>query len=262
VSYCVFDGAEGWIDHWQPAVDAVLAQVPASARPARLEVVQRPTVDLRRYLREVQRAIDPEVVWATDGRVHPGMSLERADVPDMSVAWQTAAAAVGLPPAVDWAHPAGCLAGGQARVTLAHLLAARATSTTRVGFADVAESVRVDGRQVEAVPMDLEGDYDADSPQGEGAEVEEGDRLAADGRTPREQLAVAGASGWGTDVLAADALLSADRSRVDAVIAAHWDELIDPTTPTTRFVELAGLDPLPSSPSAILVSIDQPNACT
>jgi hypothetical protein len=186
------------------------------------------------------------------------MSIERADVPDLAVAWQTAALAVGLPPAVDWDHPAGCLAGGQSRVVLAHLLAARATTTTRRGLSMVVDEVHEASRYLASVPLDLEGDYDADSPQGEGAEVRPGERIAADGQSPRAALAVAGASGWGTDVVAADALLRADRSRVDAAIEQHWDELVDPSTGTERFLELAGV-----APAAIAgpLTTDGPNAC-
>jgi hypothetical protein len=259
VRYCVYPGSEHWIDQWSPAVDAVFDQIPAAARPSSLDVVQRPWVDPRAYLPEVRAAFDPAVVWAADGAVHPGMSIERADVPDLSVAWQAAAAAVGLPPATDLGHPAGCLAGGQARIVLAHLLAGRATTTTRVGLAKVAEDVDEEGRLLSAVPVDLEGDYDADTAQGEGAEVRAGERLSADGRTPRSSIAIAGASGWGSDVLPAVALADADRDVVDAVIADHWDELVDPSTTTARFLELAGVDaPTPAGPPT---TTDDPHAC-
>jgi hypothetical protein len=44
-------------------------------------------------------------------------------------------------------------------------------------------------------------------------------------------------------VLAADALMDADRATIDRVIRTHWYELVDPTTPTSRLLELAGIDP-------------------
>jgi hypothetical protein len=243
VEYCVYPGAESWIDTWDPAVNAVLAQVPAAARPTSIDVVQRSTVGTSPYLAEVGERLDPARAWPADGRLHPPLWIEDERAPDMTVAWQTAAVAVGLPPATDWERPTGCLAGGQARVVLAHLLAARATVTTQKALELKSAHVRDGKLWTQPVPMDLEYDYgESRSPPG-AAEVRPTERLAADGVTPREYIAVAGATGWGSDVLAAQALMGSDRGAVDRVIRTHWDELVDPTTPTSRLLELAGIDP-------------------
>jgi hypothetical protein len=244
VEYCVYPGAESWIDAWDPAARAVLAQVPVAARPTSIDVVQRSTVGTSPYLAEVGERLEPARAWPADGRLHPPLWLEDERTPDMTVAWQTAAVAVGLPPATDWERPSGCLAGGQARVVLAHLLAARATATTRRALELKTAHVRDGELWTQPIPMDLEYDYADEStgPPG-GAEIRPSERLAADGASHREFIAVTGASGWGSDVLAADALMDADRATVDRVIRTHWYELVDPTTPTSRLLELAGIDP-------------------
>ena len=241
VSYCVYPGAETWIDTWHPAVVAVLAEVPVESRPTEVEIVQRTTVSTFPYLDEVVDALDPAVAWAPDGRLHPPLRLEDERTPDMTVAWQTAALAVGVPPATTWERPTGCLAGGQARIVLTHLLAARATTTTADALRTKATEVERDLSTAAPVPMDLEYDYDIEMGRYLEAGADPREQVAADGRTARDHIAVAGASGWGSDLLAAKALLDADRAAVDRVIATHWGELVDPATPTTRFLELAGI---------------------
>lgn len=237
--YCAYRGAESWIDAWAPAVERTLAQVAPTARPTSIDVVQRPLVDPGAYLPTVRSAIDPTVVWRRDGQIHPLTELDGSR-PDLLVAWGAAALAVGLPPSVDWEHPTGCMAGGQARLVLAHLLAARATATTREAFRATVTFVRDGSTQLSPAPIDVTGDSDADTKQTEGSEINPGDRIAADGVTPIDYLTAAGASGWGTDILAVDDLLRADQEAVDVAIADHWDELIDPSTPTARFLQLAG----------------------
>lgn len=242
VSYCVYPGAEGWIDVWDPAVRGVLGQVPAGVRPDRIEVVQRTTVGTWPYLAEVTTRLDPTAAWPADGKLHPPLQIEDESTPDMTVAWQTAALAVGLPPATDWKRPSGCLAGGQARVALAHLLAARATATTEKALSTKANDVVEAHTGAQPVPMDLQYDYEDENPPPPGVEIRPEETLSADGLTSREYIAVAGASGWGSDMLAADALVHADRATVDRVIATHWDELVDPATPTSRLLELSGVE--------------------
>jgi hypothetical protein len=53
--------------------------------------------------------------------------------------------------------------------------------------------------------------------------------------------AVVGAAGTGADVLAAHRLAQSDRAEIIAVVAQNWDEVTDPTTPSSRLLELAGL---------------------
>ena len=241
-NYCVFPGAEAWIDAWHPALLAVLAQVPAAARPERLEVVQRPRVGTAWFLDAVVEKLDPATAWPTDGRIHPPLDIEDERAPDMTVAWQTAALAVGLPPATDWERPGGCLAGGQARLVLTHLLAARATATTGDALEAKAAQVRDSQTWAGPVPMDLEYDYDIEMGRYVDAGADPRELLAADGRTLRDHFAVAGASGWGSDMVAAEALAGADRATVDRAVATHWDELVDPATPTSRLLDLAGVE--------------------
>jgi hypothetical protein len=261
VRFCVYRGAETWIDTWDPALRAVLAQVPAAHRPAGLEVVQRTTVGTLPYLVAVADTVDPARAWPADGRLHPPLWLEDERTPDMTVAWQTAALAVGLPPSTDWQHPTGCLAGGQARLVLAHLLAGRATATTAEALHRKADHVRAEHRWSQPVPMDLQYDYgeQATPPDAEPARNEE--LVAADGRTPREYVAVAGAAGWGSDLVAAEALMDADPVQVDQVVAAHWDELVDTTTPTTRFLELADVAVTSQLVPATLTQVTEDVAC-
>lgn len=262
VNYCVYRGAETWIDSWYPAVNAVLAQVPADVRPHGLEVVQRTTVGTSPYLVEVARRVEPSRAWPADGRIHPPLSLEDERTPDMTVAWQTAAIAVGLPPATDWERPTGCLAGGQARLVLTHLLAARATETTSQALRNKADHVREQGRFTGPVPMDLEYDWGEQKTPPGGDEATRQESLAADGQTSREYIAVAGAAGWGSDVIAAEMLMDADPDRVDRVIADHWSELIDPATPTSRLLELAGVE-LRTQPGGAnpLTELSEATAC-
>ncbi len=258
VRYCVYPGAESWVDAWAPGVDGVLAQIPVAERPDRVEVTQRPVIDPRNFLKEVRTAIDPARVWPADGRVHPAVEFE-GTVAALEVAWQTAALAVGLPPSPDWQHPAGCMAGGQARLVLADVLSARATATTRRAMHEVAQSVVGDGRHLQPVPVEVSGEYDVDNAQVEGSEVRPGERRAADGITHVDYLTPLGATGWGSDVLAAQTLADADRATVDAVIADHWMELVDAATPTTRFLELVGVSV--SGPKGRTMSTADPSAC-
>jgi hypothetical protein len=261
-SYCVYHGAESWIDIWHAAVRGVMARVPAAVRPASIEVVQRPTVGTSPYLAQVVAALDPAAAWPADGRLHPALSVEDERSPDLAVAWQAAALAVGLPPATSWERPAGCLAGGQARIVLAHLLAARSTPTAARGLALKATDVREARRAGQAVSVDLEYDYGLLPGPPDGAPQRPEERLGADGRTDREHIAVAGASGWGSDVLAAAALMDLDGSGLDRVVAANWDELVDPATPTARLFELTGAevpDEVHTSPAR--TELTDPVAC-
>ena len=145
VDYCAYPGAEPWVDLWEPAVAGTLARVPAPHRPAGFDVVQRESVPYLAaprtynggtsypYLDEVVAALDPEVAWADDGDVHPSLQLND-DMPDLDVAFQVAALAVGLPPSAGWDAPQACRAGGQARVVLAAWLAGGATTTTAIAL--------------------------------------------------------------------------------------------------------------------------------
>lgn len=258
VRFCTYPDAEDWVDDWAYAIQGVLAQVPAVRRPTGLEVIQREPVWPWTYLDEVSAAIDPQVAWADDGRIHPSLILDTSR-PDLTVAWQTAAVAVGLPASVNWQHPSGCMAGGQARQVLSLLLAARATTTTRSALRDKGAWIRNEAKQRSPVSADTAWDYSTDTPTVLGVTVPEADLVAADRVTRRDFVAVAGASGWGTDVLAAVALLDLDRSILDSLIAARWDELVDPTTTTDQFLQWAGIQPVLGARSSL--PPDDPRSC-
>jgi len=262
VRYCVHDGAESWTAPWADAVAGVREQVPPAAWPERIVVAQRLLVDERVFLPEIRAELDRtdgwRDVWPDDGAVHPTMALDER-WPGLAVGWQVAALAVGLPPSPTWNRPAGCMAGGQARLVLADVLAARSDPTAAAGLRDAAGTVRTDSLEGTAFPLLSEGIYDIDTPQGEGAEVRPGDRRAADGVTWTDGLAAVGASGWGSDVVAAEALLGVDADRLDRTVRDHWDELVSVDTTTARFLELAGVAaPDPERPATIP---GDPGAC-
>lgn len=240
VRYCVYPGAEVWIDSWSPAVDAVLASVPPSARPREVRVMQREFVqqldepveyngDLSYpYLDWVVERLDPTRAWRADGAVHPSLSLND-DQPDLEVAFGVASLAVGLPPSSSWSSPAGCDASGQARLVLAMWLAGGATGTTRHALDTHAARVEDDGLESQRVPLNAITDWDNRSASGD------------------DTQAVVGAAGSGADILDAQRLVEADRAEVAAVVDEHWEELTDPSTPSRRLLELAGLAPADAS---------------
>ncbi len=252
VQYCVYPGSEDWIDSWSPAVNAVLAAVPASARPRDVRVLQREFVprlsapveyngDLSYpYPVEVVERLDPARAWRADGAVHPSLELND-DQPDLEVAFGVASLAVGLPPSSTWSAPAGCDAPGQARLVLAMWLAGDATDTTRHALGAHADRVEQDGLVHERVSLNTIVDYEDRSASGDGTQ------------------AVVGAAGTGADVLAARRLLQTDPAKVAAVVTPHWDELTDPATPSSRLLALAGLDPGEASSDATTVGT---NPCT
>lgn len=234
VRYCVYPGAEAWIDSWAQAVDAVLAAVPTEALPDGVEVLQRefvPRLDepveyngdrSYPYLDRVVERLDPAQAWRADGAVHPSLQLND-DRPDLEVAFGVASLAVGLPPSTNWSSPAGCEAPGQARLVLAMWLAGRSTATTRHALDALAATVTDDALVEEPVSLNTTFDYEERT-------------VSVDGTQ-----AVVGSMGTGADVLAAQSLLEGDDARVRAVVARHWAELTDPETPSSRLLELVGL---------------------
>lgn len=234
VRYCVYPEVEDWIDSWSPAVQAVLAAVPATSRPALVEVLQRESVprlapveyngDLTYpYLEQVVERLDPEDAWGADGAVHPSLELND-DQADLEVAFGVASLVVGLPPSSTWAMPAGCFVPGQARLVLAMWLAGSATGTTRAALDAHAQRVQEESLLEQRVALNTITDYEDRSASADGSQ------------------AVVGAAGIGADVLAAQRLVHADRGQVTAAVGRHWAELTDPATPSTRLFELAGLD--------------------
>jgi len=247
VSYCVYPGTEGWIDTWAPAVDAVLASIPASKRPQHVRVHQRESVprlaarveyngDLSYpYLDDVVEQLDPAAAWRADGAVHPSLGLND-DEPDLEVAFGVASLAVGLPPASSWASPPGCFAPGQARLVLAMWLAGSATDTTRHALSSIATRVEDESLSDQRVPLGSNPDFEDRSASGDGYQ------------------AVVGAAGTGSDVLDARRLLRADRGILIAAVEEHWEELTDPATPASRLLQLAGLTPSATGADAAIAA--------
>ncbi len=98
VTYCAFDGFTGWIPAWNTVVQAVLARVPAGARPSALTVRQR------------------IVVLGSDGGVDPGA---------VAGAWRADDRAAGTPNAVSASTRWG---DSRSAVSLAALVADRIVS--------------------------------------------------------------------------------------------------------------------------------------
>lgn len=248
VRYCVYPDVAGWIDSWSPAVGAVLAAVPAAARPDDIQVLQRPSVPLLTapvefngdlsypYPDEVVERLDPAKAWRADGAVHPSLELSD-DQPDLEVAFGVASLAVGLPPASSWTSPGGCYTPGQARLLLAMWLAGSATETTRYGLGVIAARVEEESQVDQRVSLNKLTDFESRSASGDG------------------HMAVVGAAGTGADVLAAQRLVRADRAKVTAVVNRHWDELTDPETPSSRLLDLVGLENAEAAPAPRLVSV-------
>ena len=69
---------------------------------------------------------------------------------------------------------------------------------------------------------------------------------------------VVGAAGYGSDVVAAAAMLDADQDRVNATVSRHWDELVLASTPTSRLLGLAGVA-APDGPATVPTS--SPGVC-
>ena len=251
VRYCAFPGAEPWIDVWERAVTGVLVGVPAAARPADLQVVQRESVPNLAapvefngstsypYLDEVVDSLDPERAWPADGAVHPALEMND-DQPDLEVAFGAAALAVGLPPSSSWDSPRGCMAGGQARLVVATWLAGDATATTRRALASQELRVQDESLHDQHVSLSAVSDYEDSSASRDGYH------------------SVIGASGYGSDIVVAQRLVAQDRDDIAAVVSEHWDELVRASTPTSRLLELTGTS-APEGPSSVTTSA--PGAC-
>lgn len=242
VRYCVYPGTEAWIDHWSPAVDAVLVHVPERARPRSVQVLQRESVPILDspveyngaatfpYPNRVVQRLDPARAWSADGAVHPPLQFDTAQ-PDWEVAFGVASLAVGLPPSANWAEPAGCAAPGQARLVLAMWLAGSATDTTATALATAAKRVEDEGLIDQRVALNSHSDYEDRSASRDGFQ------------------AVVGVAGTGADALAANHLVR-HGGQINKVLDDHWEELTDPATPSIRLFELAGVAP-PAGASSI-----------
>lgn len=204
VRYCAYRQLGHFIPEWRAAAEGVLAAAPDAAKPAALDVVQRPyvhTVD--ELLPEVRAALDRDAAFGADGDVHPAMQLH-LDHRHTEVAYMTAASLVGLPPSVAVGNVA-CVASGQARGMVALWLTAAATPEAATSLRERAERLTPNAVVVlDTVPEWGTGDYEA----------------------------VVGSGAAGGDLLGALALHELPVAAVQAALAAHWDDVLDPATPS------------------------------
>lgn len=241
VTACAYDEHSARIDEWLPVLQSTLAAVPADARRPLVARQRVPTVvgnpdcgatrSLDVMAPSLRRALDPDRAWPADGLVHPPTHDERLPCGGTDVGWfftavQAGAWAVGLPPA-----PHGldvrCAADGQARAALALYLGGRGVAGGQSTLALVTETAPWGADQ----RMDF----------GVG-----GGRIDYGGWDQQPQWGVA----WHrSDTQAAARLLGVDPARIAAVLEAHWERLVDPSTPTAELLTVAGLEPIPGAPT-------------
>jgi hypothetical protein len=232
VTYCAYHDTDANIGLWQDAVVGVLAHVPASVDHDGLVVSQRvpwvsgqdncsPANTLDMIDATIGGRVSVSDAWPADGAVHPGLTDERGpcggtNYNGLFTSVQVGAWSVGLPPA-QWGRGETCAADGQSRSVIALWLGAAGGGNLRSYIGDV--TIGAGGRS------DV-SDWD-DQPT------------------------------WGvdwhpSDLDAALGLSELSPARVDAVLAAHWDELIEPATPSARLFELLDLP----GPTTIGVPLD------
>jgi hypothetical protein len=231
VVYCAYPATSGNVDRWRSTTEAVRSHVPVAARQRPLTVAQRvpyeignsncgTTATLEHVDAPIAEEVSVALAWPADGQVHPMIDEDRLpcsseSLQDLFTAVQVGSWAVGLPPA-QWGEGSTCAADGQARAAVA-LWLGTADGGRLAAFLDNVE-VDADGR-ADVSSWDL--------PPSWGVE-------------------------WHTsDIGAALALADQPDARVDRVLAEHWDELVDPGTPTARLLELLDLPPADAPPQPV-----------
>ncbi len=221
VTYCAYHDTDENMGLWQDAVAGVLAHLPASVDHDGLVVSQRvpwvsgqdncsPANTLDMIDATIGSRVSVSDAWPADGAVHPGLTDEQGpcggtNYNGLFTSVQVGAWSVGLPPA-QWGQGETCGADGQSRSVIALWLGAAGGGNLRSYIGDA--TIGAGGRS------DL-SDWD-DQPT------------------------------WGvdwhpSDLDAALGMSELPPARVDAVLSAHWDELIDPATPTAQLLELLDL---------------------
>lgn len=226
VRFCAYPGFVADVSGWRTGVEATLAVLPSAASEGRspLHVVQRPAIVVGdahclptafegSLPRGVARRVSPEQLWPADGQVHPPFRQESFPCSDRDargffLAVQTAAWAVGLPPAPH-GHDVRGAATNQARAAIALWAGAAATPDGARTLGDVTTEGSHDGNVI---------DFDGwDAP-------------------PM----------WGVDFAVADAALAQamlllPTAEVRTVLAADWSRWIDPRTPSSALAEQLGV---------------------
>jgi hypothetical protein len=222
---CAYPGFAGRLSGWSERIESVLSVLPPDALDGRghLMATQRAPIivgneDCSPVPFEdglpptVAQRLTPERLWPADGHVHPGYREETFPCSERStnglaLSVQTAAWAVGLPPAPHHRN-VRCTANGQARAAVAIWAAASAQ-------ADGGGTIR---RVLDAGTI--------------------GTTLGFDGWDNPPM--------WGVRYAVADIALALDmlelrREEVTAVLADSWDRWIDPTTPSTALARALGI---------------------
>ena len=221
VDYCAYPTNAENTALWMDTVRAVRAHLPASLRRRELTVAQRvpqisgnsncgQTATLDQVDAPIKDRVSVLDAWPADGQVHPGIASENlpcggTGLKGLFTGVQVGAWAVGLPPA-QWRQGIICAADGQARSAIALWLGTANGGRLSTFFDNV--SVRSKGR------VDTS---DWDDPPTWGVD-------------------------WhASDIRAALAMTELPDEQVDQVLAAHWDELVAPDTPTARLLDLLDL---------------------
>jgi hypothetical protein len=245
VRLCAWPRLRAVRDTWHNAVVGVQRALPPVATP--LEVVMHPWIDARTVIDpDVARAVDPSVVFGRDAVVHAGFDPVASAAEQTALAYRAALTRLGLPDTVWWrdagrgsaawrtvqlnlkdpdthrrlAIPSAlttCSAGGEARAVLAAWLAAQATPATRTWVL----------ANVGLWPPGDFADLNIDDQNYTPGMI---DPLPWHGTVVLE-------NDWAT---ARELLQRVPDSAVSAVIAAHWDELLRPSTTAARLFELGG----------------------
>ena len=235
VEYCAYPDNDENIAQWQSIVAAIRSHLPATVRRPALVVSQRvpwvsgnancgPSDTLRLIDKSISDLVVVSEAWPADGRVHPGIVSEQLpcggrDLQGLFTGVQVGAWAVGLPPAQS-GRGETCAADGQSRSVIALWLGATAGGRldTYIADAQIGAGGRIDLRDWNDPPT------------------------------------------WGvdwhpSDLRAALAMAGVPVVQVDQVLAEHWDELVDPVTPTTRILQLLDL------PTAVSTNTDRLDTC-
>jgi hypothetical protein len=268
---CVYPGYRGWIDRWDRIVQATLGPVPASARPASLEVRQFLSNPWASDLpRDQAQALENELSGAAyQGADRIALGTEwgdgwRAGRGDLALALLVAGRAVGLPGSpgemevtrkdIDrlvraaapeeralyrrelLANPesvGGCIVEGQARAAVALWLAARVSPGATAALRHIVS------RNPPAVQVHWQS----------GQAV----TIGYNGPWLDELQGLGYYVGTGAPVrwMSAEAdyaiqLLQRADASVRAVLREHWREIVEPATREPRLIELFHLRPYPT----------------
>jgi hypothetical protein len=248
VEYCAYPGYRGWFRRWDAVVRSTLGPVPTAERPHDLVLRQVMTVPITNVFDSDLPAWYLDLVNKGGGApiagpvITPGTKWGRGrweGASGLGLGLQVAAYTVGYPTSGDPGHVVGpCLADDQAKAIVAIWLAAQASPGSEAALRG-------------AMAQDPWGIIVQQQTPGPGASGTSG--YSYYGKVSftivELQNAVAGEArvNWGTkEATYALELLGKPRDQVVAILRDHWAELTEASTPTSRLLELFGLNPLPT----------------